>query len=99
MSINELTKSDLQVWASRSHENEWLTLSKIPSKFITKIMPFNGAYAVTEKGYDIVRNRQKETYIWNWDISMWEHDPDLTDLSPYCLLRDGNLGIGSDSDD
>jgi len=112
LSVNELTKSDLQVWAMQSHENEWLALSNIPETSILNVLPFDGAVLHTGKGYELVRNRRTDggdIYLWNFDINMWVHDPDLTDPSPYRLPRlprigekrkaDGDADVDSDSDD
>ncbi|KAI4635717.1 uncharacterized protein J4E87_000672 [Alternaria ethzedia] len=109
LSVNELTKSDLRVWAMQSHENEWLALSNIPETSILNVLPFDGAVLHTGKGYELVRNRRTDggdIYLWNFDTNMWVHDPDLTDPSPYRDSRigekrkaDGDVDVDSNSDD
>ncbi|CAG5154070.1 uncharacterized protein ALTATR162_LOCUS3453 [Alternaria atra] len=98
LSVNELTRSDMELWAMKSHENEWLALSRIPEGLVTNVMPFDGAFLHSQKGYEVVRSRlSEEIYLWNFEIKMWVHDPDLADFRPYRIARDGEE-FDSDSD-
>ncbi|KAL1795909.1 hypothetical protein ACET3X_006133 [Alternaria dauci] len=100
LSVNELTRSDMELWAMKSHENEWLAMSRIPEDLITNVMPFDGAVPHTRKGHEVVRSRgTEEIYLWNFDIRQWVHDPDLTDFHPYRRARAGERRRPGDSDD
>jgi hypothetical protein len=89
--VNELKKSDLRVWASATHMNEWLAVGNIPESIVIHVMPFDGAVLHTAKRPEPVRARTtEEPHYWNFDEKYWVHDPDLNkNWRPY---REAKLG-------
>jgi hypothetical protein len=98
--VNELTRSDLRVWASAAHMNEWLAVGNIPESIVTRVMPFDGAVLHTAKRSVPVRARTiEEPHYWNFDDKYWVHDPDLTkNWRPYREAKAGDKRTNDDTD-
>ncbi|KAI4622066.1 hypothetical protein J4E80_004443 [Alternaria sp. BMP 0032] len=95
-SVNELKDSNLHVWASPSHLNEWLAVSSISKSLVTETMPYDGAVLHTTKTGTVIRARgSPEPYYWNWDTKRWDHNPDLTNYRPYRLEITGDKRVRS----
>jgi hypothetical protein len=90
-SVNELKKSDLCVWAAKSHTNEWLAVSGIPKSLVARTMPYDGMVLHTSQRAEAVQARRSpEPYFWNFDNECWDHKPDVTDYTPYRLAKAGD---------
>lgn len=90
-SMNELRTSDLRVWASGKHKNEWLAVGGIPKSIVIQAMPHDGAILHTSKKTEPVRARGcPEKYYWNYNNNRWDHNPNLKDYRPYRLAKAGD---------
>ncbi|KAL6172163.1 hypothetical protein ACJQWK_02339 [Exserohilum turcicum] len=91
LSLTELKESDLSLWASDAHMNEWLAVSSIPESIVTKSRPFDGAILHSEKSTEFVQARgSPEPFYWNFDQKRWEYVPNMTDYRPYREAKAGD---------
>ncbi|KAL6704945.1 hypothetical protein ACN47E_007490 [Coniothyrium glycines] len=100
LSVAELMKSDLGVAASNRQQNVWFAVGSVPEWCITRVMPYDGHRLYTHKGQEVVQvTHNTETYLWDFDLSMWEHVPHMTDFRPYRLEQLGDKRRQEDEED
>lgn len=84
ISIDENRLSDMGVHASTGYDKEWLLVGPILMTAIDRVMPFDGKEVHHTKGNQVVQSRQSIlTYIWNFDVRRWLHNPDMSNISHY----------------
>ncbi|KAH4287318.1 hypothetical protein HBI24_202190 [Parastagonospora nodorum] len=77
---------DMQNGVGAEHDDEWLCCGPVPKSCIDGVFPFDGETLHLEKSCDMVESLMSiEKYLFDWDMSRWRHNPDITDWRPFRL--------------
>jgi hypothetical protein len=78
LSITELRRSDIEVSCSKSHDFEWLACGAIPTRVVTKVMPFDGRKLHGgPSGNPVKVYDGQNPWVFDWVTWMWRLEEDM----------------------